>query len=341
MKLSIAVAAFALVLGVTNGASAQSSADWDAVVAAAKEEGTVTVYNSQLGSPQFQKVIDSFEEEYGITVQSMDVRASELSERVRTEQSAGRYLGDVLMHSAGSIEILKEQQGVEYEPHGDIPNMANLRDDLLTKPTDIHIPGFLQVYGILVNTNLVAPEDEPKTWKDLADPKWKGKILSDDMRPLGSGGTMFVVLQKTYGREFNDQLAANEPVFSRDLRNDARRVARGEYPLYIPQMFAFANDLQQLPVKVVIPEDGVPYVPIHFAILKNAPAPNAARLFINHFLALEQQKTYAEAWMFPVVEGVVENLDEQSRRFAQAKLLGTRELDEYGPMMEIAREIYD
>lgn len=339
MKLLKSLTAIAVSFGLAGAAAAQDE-DWDAVVAAAQEEGSVVVYNSQLGSPQFLSVIESFEDKYGIEVQSMDVRASELSERVRTEQSAGRYIGDVLMHSAGSIEILAQQQGVEYEHHGDVPNMANLRGDLLTQATDIHVPGFLQVYGILVNTNLVAEEDEPTRWQDLADPKWKGKILSDDMRPLGSGGTMFVVLQKTFGREFNEKLALNEPVFSRDLRNDARRVARGEYPIYIPQMFAFANDLQELPVKVIVPEEGVPYVPIHFAILKNAPNPNAAKLFINHFLDVEQQTTYAEAWMAPVVEGVVEHLDEQSQRFAQAKLLGTRELDEYGPMMELATEIY-
>jgi ABC-type Fe3+ transport system substrate-binding protein len=339
MKLTKTMAALALSFTMAGAAAAQDQ-NWDAVVKAAQEEGTVVVYNSQLGSPQFGAVVQSFQDKYGIEVQSMDVRASELSERVRTEQAAGRYLGDVLMHSAGSIEILAQNQGVEYEPHGDVPNMANLREDLLTKATDVHVPGFLQVYGILVNTNLVSEEDEPKSWADLADPKWKGKILSDDMRPLGSGGTMFVVTQKTLGSEYHEKLAANEPVFSRDLRNDARRVARGEYPLYTPQMFAFANDLQQLPVKVVIPEEGVPYVPIHFAILKDAPHPNAARLFINHFLDTEQQTTYAKAWMAPVVEGVVENLDEQSRRYAQAKLLGTREIDEYGPMMELATQIY-
>lgn len=338
-KMTRALAAAIVGLGLT-GAHAQE-ADWDALVEAAKAEGSVVVYNSQLGSPQFVKVIEAFEDAYGITVESMDVRASELSERVRTEQTAGRYLGDVLMHSAGSLEILKQNQGVEYEALGEIPNRANLRPDMEATATDEHVPGFLQVYGILVNTRLVSEEEEPKTWEDLADPKWQGKILSDDMRPLGSGGTMFTVLHKTYGREFSEALAQNRPVFSRDLRNDALRVARGEYPIYIPQMFAFANDLKGLPVKVVIPEAGVPYVPIHFAVLKNAPHPNAARLFVDFFLSQEAQKIYAEAWMFPVIEGVVETLDEESQRFASAKLLGTRELDEYGPMMDLATEIYE
>ena len=126
--------------------------------------------------------------------------------------------------------------------------------------------------GILVNTRLVKPEDEPKSWEDLNDPKWKGKILSDDMRPLGSGNTMFAILQKKLGAAFNEKLAEQKPVFSRDLRNDARRVARGEYPIYVPQIFAFASDLKGLPVKVVIPKEGAPYAMMEFAMLKNAAA---------------------------------------------------------------------
>ncbi|TKT74601.1 extracellular solute-binding protein [Aquamicrobium sp. LC103] len=338
MSLIGKLAAFVLCTMLASPALAQD-AEWEKVVEAAKKEGTVTVYNSQLGAPNFVAVVESFQKKYGIKVESLDVRASELTERLRSEQAAGRYIADIQMHSANSIET-GMQQGIEVQEHGGIPNAANLREEMKKEMTDKHIPGFLQAYGILVNTSLVKPEDEPKGWQDLADPKWQGKILSDDMRPLGSGGTMFVVLHKTFGREFSDKLAAQKPVFSRDLRNDARRVARGEYPLYIPQMFAFANDLQGLPIKVVIPEEGVPYVSIHFAIMKNAPHPNAARLFINHFLDVEQQETYAKAWMVPVVEGVADRLDEQSRAFATAKLLGTRELDEYGPMMDLAKEIY-
>lgn len=306
---------------------------------AAKKEGTVTVYNSQLGAPNFVAVTESFEKKYGIKVGSLDVRASELTERLRSEQAAGRYLADIQMHSANSIETGKTQ-GILVEPLGKIPNVANIRDDMKKEVTADHVPGFLQAYGILVNTGLVKPEDEPKSWKDLADPRWKGKILSDDMRPLGSGGTMFVVFNKTYGQAFNEKLAENKPVFSRDLRNDARRVARGEYPVYIPQMFAFANDLKGLPIKVIVPEEGVPYVSIHFAIMKNAPHPNAAKLFINHFLDMEQQVTYAKAWMLPVAKGVEDQLDPESKRFASAKLLGTREMNEYGPLMELAKKIY-
>ena len=85
--------------------------------------------------------------------------------------------------------------------------------------------------GILVNTRLVKDRDVPTSWNDLTDPRWKNKILSDDMRPLGSGNKMFAILQRKMGSDFNERLAEQKPVFSRDMRNDARRVARGEYPI--------------------------------------------------------------------------------------------------------------
>ena len=72
-------------------------------------------------------------------------------------------------------------------------------------------------YCLLVNRNLVKPADEPKSWKDILDPKWTGKILSDDYRALGGGAVFFVVMHDTFGKEFHEKLAAQKPVFSRDI----------------------------------------------------------------------------------------------------------------------------
>jgi iron(III) transport system substrate-binding protein len=204
----------------------------------------------------------------------------------------------------------------------------------------MYIPAWIQAYGVLVNTRMVTPEDEPKAWSDLTDPKWKGKILSDDVRPLGGGQTMFFVLQKTYGTPFHEKLAAQNLVFSRDLRNDARRIARGEYPLYIPQMTAMASDLKGLPAKVVIMKEGVPYVPINFAQLKNAPHPNALRVFVNHFLDIDSQLQYANAWMTTVVKGVKEKANEDAKPYVEPKLLGAVVREERAAMMELAKKIY-
>ena len=208
-------------------ASAQDASSWDAVVAAAKKEGKVVVYNMSAGAPFWMAVVKSFEQKYGISVDSLDLRASELVERIRTEQSAGRFLGDTEIVSTTMIEEqLKNGDFIQKLPP--IPNAANIRPPF--KTTEYSLPAYVQPMGILINTRMVKDADVPASWNDLTDPKWKGKLLSDDMRPLGSGNTEFAILEKTMGHEYNEKLAEQKPVFSRDMRNDARRIARGRIP---------------------------------------------------------------------------------------------------------------
>src|ERR1035437_7633632 len=120
LRLIAAIAALAaMMLG-----SAAQGADDPELVAAAEKEGKLAFYTSFLGAPFHIAAIKSFENKYGISVELLDVRASELRERLRTEQAAGRFIDDVIQN--GAATMIRSQRDGELEPHGGIPTAKRL-----------------------------------------------------------------------------------------------------------------------------------------------------------------------------------------------------------------------
>lgn len=326
----------ASLLALSAPAWAQGDPDWQKVVDGGKKEGKVVVYTATTGSPSHKALFKSFEDKYGIHVELLEARASEVRERVRIEQAAGRFVGD-LHHNGSTTTWLMTRDG-NFQPSGAIPNLKNLESPF--EAEEMHFPSEVFSYGLLINRNLVKPADEPKSWKDLLDPKWRGKILSDDYRALGGGAVFFVVMHNTFGQDYHDKLATQKITFSRDIANMERRVARGEFPLYLPFGIQDYSQIRSLPVKAIVPAEGRPYVRFDLAMLKNAPRPNAARLLMNHWLETDSQLIFANAGYSPVIKGVVEKASADIQPLLATRAMGTTIPEKQDAELALAKQIY-
>jgi iron(III) transport system substrate-binding protein len=316
---------------------ARAEDDWSKIVEGAKKEGRVVLYSASVGLPMHQELKKDFEATYGITVDVLEARASEVRERIRIEQSAGRFVADVSENGRTATTLQISQDHV-FDAFGPLPSLGHLKPEF--RSDEIRLPIFAIIYGILVNTRLVKPQDEPKSWLDIVDPRWKGKILSDDFRALGGGGVLFYTLMERFGRDFMEKLAKQDLKFSREIPANERRVARGELPIYLPDSLTVIPTLKGLPVKFLAPQKGMPYIGYDLALLKNAPHPNAARLLMEYYLSQKMQQRFANLGLLPVTTDTLPNVDPLVADLEKSKLLGTTDPTRMDGMLALARQYY-
>lgn len=340
MRARICLLSVAAVLISASLAPAQTADEWNKVVAAAKSEGKVVFYSGLVGSPSTAAIAKAFEKTYGITAEFLDLRISEIRERMRAEQVAGRVIGDVLTTSYNVTTSIERNEG-HIQPLKPFPNKARVRAaSRVDNPSGTQAPVYMLKYGILINTRMVAPADEPKSWTDLTNPKWTGKILADDPRALGGGFNAFVAQHDKIGVDFLKKLAEQKLTFSRDLRESERRTARGEFPVYAPFLFNDYSSLRGLPIKAIVPTEGVAYVQFVASMIKNAPHPNAALLFINFLLSDEAQVILANEGLGPAIDGLDAKIPADLRPLVTAKEMGTSDWRREKELLDLAKTIF-
>jgi len=162
------------------------------------------------------------------------------------------------------------------------------------------------IHSIGINTKLVPPADEPKLWADVLSPKFKGKIVSEDPRGSGSGGSIMASLELAFGTEFLHKLAAQNIFFDRNAGTILAGLVRGEHALFLS---ASHDDMivarkNGAPVKFLKPMDGTRANGNFQSIVKNAPHPNAVRLWIEWSLSEEGQQMLGKVGLVPARKGI-------------------------------------
>lgn len=274
--------------------------EWEKTLAAAKKEGQVTIYISG-----YDAVIPLFQKEYpDIKVVSVAAPGVQLGQRVMAEQRAGKYIVDVV--SAGANPNYQSFYRAKIvQPIRPALILSEVLDQShwwegkhkYGDPDGQHIfvyEGTATTGGISHNTRLVQPKEFRSYW-DLLDPKWKGKIVSRDPRDPGpsSGPLRLFYYHSEIGPKFIQRLYSEMDItLTRDFRQPVDWLAQGRFTLCL-----FCNEIevanrQGLPVDTLRSfKEGGGLISRFgtLALMGRAPHPNAARVFINWYLSRKGQ----------------------------------------------------
>jgi len=284
----------ALVALVTIGAMVAAAAAQDPRLEAAKKEGKVVWYTS-LALPSAEKIAKLFEAAYpGIKVEVHRTGSERILARVMQEQKANIKNVDVVHTSdAGHFVFFKEQKLLtKYTPAGVDAFPAGFKD------RDGYFYGLRATVNVIAyNTKAVTAAEAPKTWKDLLDPKWKGKMVTAHPGYSGVIATHVLALVNAYGWDYFKQLAQNKLMLVQSAVDPSGVVASGERAVAVDggEYTFYQIKKKGNPIEIVYPKEGVPLVVSPSAIAAFAPHPNAAKLFTDFTFSLPIQQVLADS----------------------------------------------
>jgi ABC-type Fe3+ transport system substrate-binding protein len=268
-------------------------------VDAAKKEGKVVVYGAQV--PQAMKPLHAaFEKKYGISVEYWRGSSTQVSERALTEWRAGKPGFDVVEGNRG-VQLIMRDDGLfqKYIPPSSekFPAKFKEKDGMIT-------PWRVLPISILYNTDMVKPGELPKTFDDLLQPKWSGKITMPDPTRHTTTAQFLWNLNKFKGDKWLDLvrgLAKQRPLLVESLAPVTTTIIKGEAPVgitYIKYVKQYKG-----PVSYVL-MDKYLTDPNYMSLSAKAAHANAAKLYLDFICSAEGQKLVAEEGEFVMSPGI-------------------------------------
>lgn len=215
-------------------------------------------------------------------------------QRLMQEAAAGIKNADVFNSSDASHYVLLNKKGMlaKYAPAGAERFPEGFRD-----PDGITFGWRAFPIVISYNSKLLPGNQAPRTWRDLLDPKWKGKLVTAHPGYSGSIATYVLALVNLYGWDYFQQLARNKPFLVQSVHDPAQVVASGERMVGAngAEYYLYSQRKKGNPIGIVYPQDGMPLVVSPSAITSFAPHPAVARLFTDFIFTKEVQQYLADS----------------------------------------------
>jgi iron(III) transport system substrate-binding protein len=294
--------------------SGPASQEWDRLVEAARREGEVNLYGGQ-GQDNRAALVTPFERAFpGIKVNGTFAPGRDLVVRIAAERTANKHIADVVIGPGASGIIPLKPVGAlaPLEPALILPEVLDRSAwfdqqfwwlDASPPYTTLGYVGIVQP-TVSYNTQLLDPAQIRSYW-DLLDPKWKGKIVASDVRTAGPGAvpTRFMYTNPALGPQFLERLFGEADLtLSTDQRQMIDWLAQGRFHLgvFLNSPDVIAATQQGLPVALIPGEQFQEGAPLGVSggtvsIVDPPPHPNAARVFVNWLLSRDGQISWQNA----------------------------------------------
>ena len=300
---SCLVTGFLLLLTAANSRAAQVDwkKDWEQTLAAARKEGQVTVYIYR-----YEGLLQDFKREYpGINVVSVAGRGNDLTTRIMTERRAGKFIADVYSGGTNSLynTLYKGKALDPLKPLLILPEVTDLskwygNEHRYADPEGKFIFAFIGSASnaqLAYHTKMVDPKEFKSYW-DVTNTKWKGKIVSLDPRDTGLGATMqFYYYSPEIGPEYMKKFFGGMDItYVKNFQQMTNWLAQGKFAICMGCKDSMRAKNQGLPVDDFDTnrwKEGSSFSAGggSMSYMNQAPHPNAAKVFINWFLSRKGQ----------------------------------------------------
>jgi iron(III) transport system substrate-binding protein len=308
----------------------------EANVEAGKKEGKVVVYGSVV--PQAMEGLhQAFKKKYGIDVEYWRGDSTKVSERALTEWRAGKPGFDVIEANRG-VQLIMKSEGLftKYVPPASekFPAKMKEKDALIT-------PWRVLPISILYNTDLVKPADLPKSFDDLLNPKWMGKIsLPDPTRHTTTAQFLWnlQLFKKDKWLDYVRALAKQKPVLVESLAPVTTTIIKGEAQVgitYIKYIKQYKGPVSYVPLDQYLTD------PNYMSLSGKASHVNAAKLYIDFACSPEGQKEIAEDGEFVMAPGIYPPIKDADKVAPRIVFMENPSQEEFKKLMSVTfREIF-
>lgn len=272
------------------GAPPEAQKITPALIEAARKEGKLAWYTS-VDLPVAEKIAKAFEAAYpGIAVKVERSGAERIFQRIGQEYQSKIYNCDVV-NSSDAAHLIVWKRAAMLAPF--VPeDVARYFPAAHKDPDGMYASWRITLSPIAYNTKLVKPEDAPKGFIDLLDPKWVGKIVKAHPGYSGTIMTATQQLSRDLGWQYFEKLAKQKIMQVQSAADPPKKLALGERAVMADGTEYVVTLLQARgePIAEVYAVEGTPLVTGPSAIMARAANPNAARLFTAWSMTAEAQQ---------------------------------------------------